>query len=302
MGNSTPEKLSIVFVNYNSTDLLSQALCTLEQAEPVLDKELIVVDNGSSDQKRLRDLCRQRRVRLVLLNKNLGYGAAANRGFRYVRSEFFAVCNPDVEFFPGAVSELVRFLKANPETGVVAPQLLYPDGTPQPSCRRLPKLRYVLAGRRSPVVRLFPNYTPAREFLYADTWNAEAPVEVEAVIGTAMLFRRAAFEEVRGFDEGYFMFAEDLDICQRLQVRGWKVFLEPRARILHQYGAVRKRWRRFTEFHRIKGLLRFFSRGRGGLERVLLTVSFAGYYFLLEAASLFGLGEFEYSWRSKRRG
>ncbi|MEO0005267.1 MAG: hypothetical protein ABIK49_04615, partial [candidate division WOR-3 bacterium] len=108
-------------------------------------------------------------------------------------------------------------------------------------------------------------------------------------------------EAVKGFDETYFMFAEDLDICQRLRDQGWEVFLEPRANIIHHYGGVRRRFRRFTEFQRIKGLHRFFTQRAGKLKRVLLTVGFAGYYFVLEAVGLLGLGEFEYSWQEQRR-
>jgi GT2 family glycosyltransferase len=292
-----PKPLSIIFVNYNSSELLSRALDTLEQEEGAgLDIELIVVDNGSNDRRHLRDLCLRRGVRLVLLKRNLGYGAAANRGFHYARGRYVAVANPDITFLPRALSQLVHFLETNPEAGVVSPQLLYPDRKPQPSCRRLPKLRYVFAGRRSPLVQLFPNYAPAREFLYAELWEAKSPVEVEAVIGTLMVFRRAAFESVKGFDEAFFMFAEDLDICQRLREQGWKVFLEPRARVVHEYGGVRRHWRRFSEFQRVKGLCRFFTRRKKRLARLLLTIGFAGYYFLLEAAGLCGLGELEYSW------
>lgn len=289
--------ISLVFVNYNSTAFLERALLSLKQAEPELDREVIVVDNCSYDKEEVKSLCRRYSCRLVLLGKNRGYGAAANRGFFHARGDFVAVVNPDIEFTTQAVSKLVAFMTENERAGVVGPQLLYPDRTPQPSSRRLPKLRYIFAGRRSPLVRLFPHYAPAREFLYAEVWQETSPVEVEAVIGTFMLFRRAAYISVGGFDESYFMFAEDLDICQRIREKGWKVYLDPRVRIIHYYGGVRRRWRRFTEYHRIKALYRFFTKRKSCLPRMGYAVAFAGYLFITEGAGLAGLSEYEYSWR-----
>jgi GT2 family glycosyltransferase len=293
--------VSLIFINYNSTDFLERALLSLKQAEPELDKEIIVVDNCSYDREAVKRLCERFFCRLVLLKKNRGYGAAANRGFLHARGDFITVVNPDVEFTPQALSRLVAFMIENDDVGVVAPQLLYPDRTPQPSSRRLPKLRYILAGRRSPLVRLFPRYAPAREFLYTDVWQQTAPVEVEAVIGTLMVFRRTAFASVGGFDENYFMFAEDLDICQRLREQGWKVYLDPGVKIVHYYGGVRRRWRRFTEFHRIKALYRFFIRGKSRVIKIFYAVAFAGYLFIIEGGGLVGLGEYEYSWRLRAK-
>jgi GT2 family glycosyltransferase len=114
-----------------------------------------------------------------------------------------------------------------------------------------------------------------------------------------MVFRRAAFAAVGGFDEEYFMFAEDLDICNRLRQMGWQVFLEPGAKVVHYYGAVRRSWRRWTEYQRVRALHRFFTRQSGFLSSLMLTPAFAGYYFTLEALGLVGLGEFEYSWQGK---
>ncbi len=292
----------MIFINYNSVSFLARALATLQRSEPDLRKELIVVDNGSVDTGRLRWLCARYQARLLLLKRNRGYGAAANQGVRIARGEFVAVANPDIEFLSGTISELLKFLVEHSEVGVVGPQLLYPDGSFQPSCRRLPRLRYLFAGRRSPLSRFFPKAVPVKEFLYLDAGKDGMPVEVEAVIGTFMLFRRSAYQAVGGFDERYFMFAEDLDICERLHMQGWRVFLVPKARLFHYYGGVRRVWRRFTEFHRVKALYRFFSRRTNPLFRLFWKIFFAGYYFTLEAIGLVGWGEFEYSWQgmSKR--
>jgi len=291
-------KLSIVFVNYNSALLLSAALASLGRSE---ECERIVVDNASADAGAVVSVCRENGALLIRLGRNLGYGGAANVGFRYARGRYLAVANPDLVFADGAAESLVCFLEENPRAGVVAPQFVYPDGFPQPSARRFPRLRYVLAGRRSQLFRIWPRYSGAKEFLYLEAHKSNGPVEVEAVVGAFMMFRREALEEIGGFDEGYFMFAEDMDICRRLHKRGWQVFLDPRVRVLHHCGGVRRNYRDFTEYHRLKALCRFFCSGRSRPVRGMLSIAFTGYLSMLQAGSALGLREFEYSWQGMRR-
>ena len=177
-------ELALVFVNYDSARWLRTALATAKQATGNLNVELVVVDNfspGEKEREWLREVGAEFGARILLLGKNLGYGAAANRGVAHTRAELVAVCNPDVRFTARSLSRLTEFIRSQPDAGVVSPQLYYPDGTPQPSCRRLPRLRYLFWGRRSPFVRMFPRQAPAREFLYLDVWQSTQPVEVEAV-------------------------------------------------------------------------------------------------------------------------
>jgi N-acetylglucosaminyl-diphospho-decaprenol L-rhamnosyltransferase len=296
-----PPDLTIVFINYNSVRLLDQALSTLRDAEPRLRIETLVVDNGSRDRAGLAEVCRRQGARLVLLGRNAGYGAAFNRGYMHASGRYVAVANPDLVFSMPTATGLVQFLDEHPEAGAVSPQLLYPDGTPQPSARRLPRLRYVLAGRRSPLARILPRYAPARDFLYADVNLAAGPVPVEAVIGTLVAFRRSALDQVSGFDEGFFMYAEDMDICRRLGRSGWSVYLDPRLTVEHFYGGVRRRFQQFGDYQRLKALMRYFMLSRGWTARLALRVAFAAYLFVSEAGWLIGLREFEYSWRSGAR-
>lgn len=296
-----PPDLTIVFINYNSAGLLDRALASLRAAEPLSRVEALVVDNGSRDRTELAAVCRRHEARLVLLGRNAGYGTAFNRGYKYASGRYVAVANPDVVFSTPAATALVRFMDEHAEAGAVSPQLRYPDGTPQPSARRLPRFRFILAGRRSPLVHIFPQYAPARDFLYADAHLASGPVPVEAVIGTLVVFRRSALDEVSGFDEGFFMYAEDMDICCRLGRSGWCVYLDPRVTIEHFYGGVRRGFQQFGDFQRLKALMRYFSLGRGWPARVALRTAFAAYLFLSEAGWLVGLREFEYSWQAGAR-
>ena len=296
-----PPDLTVIFINYNSTGLLERALSSLHACELQLKYETLVVDNGSRDRDELVAACRRNAARLLLLGRNAGYGAAFNRGYRYAAGRHVAVANPDIVFSTPAATALIHFLDDNPDVAAVSPQLRYPDGTPQPSARRLPRLRYVLAGRRSPLARVLPAYAPARDFLYADAHLSAAPVPVEAVIGTFVVFRRSALDQIAGFDDGFFMYAEDMDICRRLGNSGWKVYLDPRVTVEHFYGGVRRRFQQFGDYQRLKALMRYFTLDRGRQAALLLRAAFAAYLFMSEAGWLVGLREFEYSWQSGAR-
>lgn len=297
----TRPDLTVIFINFNSARLLDRALSSLKAAEPDLPIETIAVDNASRDRDELVAVCRRHGARLLRLSRNLGYGTAFNRGYVHARGRYAAVANPDLEFSSPALSGVVRFMDTRPEVGAVSPQLYYGDGTPQPSARRYPRLRYLLAGRRSPLTRMFPRYAPARDFQYADAHRSSEPLAVEAVIGTLVVFRRAALDAVAGFDEGFFMFAEDLDICRRIRRAGWDVLLLPLFHVTHLYGAVRRQAPEFGDYQRLKALRRFFGLGAGAVARALLDVAFASYLAVSEAGWLVGLREFEYSWQSAAR-
>jgi len=293
--------VSVVFISYNSADFLSRALDSLVSTDARVTYETIVVDNASRNTVRLRDLSREYGVRLLLLGRNVGYGAAANRGAKLARGRYLAIANPDIRFSGDVLFRLVESLDNSPQVGVAGPQLVYPDGRLQPSARRYPRLRYALAGRRSPLIRLCPAYSMARRFLYQEVESARDQIPVEAVIGTFMVMRREAYEEVGGFDERYFMFAEDMDLCRRMRRQGWGVVLVPNARLEHYYGGVRRRFRRLTEYHRIKGLCRFLCDGRPLSGRFFIVLASVGYLGVVEAAGLLGLQEYEYSWHRRER-
>ncbi|UCG41738.1 MAG: glycosyltransferase family 2 protein [candidate division WOR-3 bacterium] len=294
----TAPKLSVVFVNYNSTELASRAIASLRRSSCGVTLEILVVDNASADRAAVRSLCAGSGVKVLLLTSNLGYGPAANRAARYASGEYLAIANPDLEFPDGALRDLVSFMDSTPRAGVVGPQLVYPDGSLQPSARRYPRLRYVFAGRRSPLVRAFPGLRIASEFQYLEEASGPGPLRVESVVGPFMVFRKAAFDSVGGFDEGFFMYSEDVDICRRIAAN-WSVYLLPSAQVLHYVGQTRRRYRRFTEYHRVRSLRRFWMRNVGVLGRGLLSVLLAGYLAMLLWFGLMGAGEHEYSWRSK---
>ncbi|HEY6065589.1 MAG TPA: glycosyltransferase family 2 protein [Thermoanaerobaculia bacterium] len=195
--------------------------------------EVVVVDNASDDsiQRRLADEVPSARV--VIESQNRGYGAACNRGARETTRELLLFLNSDAVVGPGAVEALVAALDRDPKAAAVGPRLENPDGSLQPSILRLPTLRriffessgiaYLTRGR-------LRGHSATRE-------DHSLPRAVECVKGAAMLVRRSAFEEVGGFDESFFLYAEESDLCARLSRRGWRIRYEPAARVMHRGGA-----------------------------------------------------------------
>jgi len=294
---SSPEalpKLTIVFVNYNTAELLKDALASLAENRPRFGIELIVVDNASTEDEHLDPTGFALPFQLIRNQTNRGYGPAANQGIAQARGEYVAIANTDIKFIDHSVQLLVDFLGQQPAAGVVSPLFLWADGTPQSPARRFPKIRYLFAGRRSILRPLFPRWRRFREFTYAGIENSPGAVEVEVVFGTFMVAPRQLLRELGGFDEHYTFYVEDVDLCRRIHESGRKIFVLPQARVIHYLGWARHRRGMAAESRRVRGFFRYYR-----LNYPLLTgfffLLFGGYLALLYCASLLGLHEPEHS-------
>ena len=184
-------------------------------------------------------------IELIVNGAVQGFGANHNAAFKRCRTPYFCVCNPDVRLTPDPFPPLLETL-ARPQAGVVGPLVRSPEGATEDSARRFPTAATLLK-------RLFhdpraPDYATDRGAL-----------EVDWIAGMFMLFRSEAFRAVGGFDEAYFMYYEDVDICRRLNAAQWRVLYEPRAAIVHQ---ARRRSRRdpLHARHHLASALRFLLR------------------------------------------
>jgi N-acetylglucosaminyl-diphospho-decaprenol L-rhamnosyltransferase len=208
-------------------------------------------------------------VEVLVPGRNLGYGAAANRGVAATTLPSVLVCNPDLEVGPGALAGLAGVLAADPRCALVGPLIREPGGARYPSARRFPTLTdaagHALFGMFAPTNRFTRSYQEAR--LETATGG---PERVDWVSGACFLVRRSAFEQVGGFDEAYFMYAEDVDLCWRLGRAGWRVAYLPTAEVTHSQGVSTDRhpYRMIIEHHR--SLLRFAARSSKGWRRAIL--------------------------------
>ncbi len=230
--------VSAVIVNWNSGSHLRQALDALFAHLPGGDWDVTVVDNASSDGSDRCAADRGPRCRLVRNARNRGFGAAVNQAVARTAAPCVLIVNPDCRIESGAVAALVAALRADGGCGLAGPAVLGDDGVVQGSARGDPDMLTGLFGRSSRLRRLLPASAAARrnvrdaELAGADGGGAC----VDWVSGACMLVRRCAFEAVGGFDERYFLYWEDADLCRRLRGAGWRMRYVPSARVRHAGG------------------------------------------------------------------
>jgi len=259
-----PGDVAAVVVNHDAGALLTACVASLED-EGVA--EVIVVDNASSDGSPDVLESGHPEVTLVRTGANLGYGAGANRGIGMADAEFVLVSNPDVAVHPGAVAALARAIGAEPTLAVVGPRIEESDGSRYPSARRFPSL--VDAAGHALLAGVAPGNRFSARYRMADL-DPSAPTEVDWVSGACFVARRRALVELGGFDEGYFMYAEDTDLCWRARRAGWGVAYVPDAVVTHLQGVstARHPYRMLVAHHR--SVLRFAVRTTSGWRRLAL--------------------------------
>lgn len=249
-----PPRLSVCLVNWNTRDLLARCLETLAEYPPNCSYEVLVVDNASADGSAALVAERFPDVRLFANNANLGYAAGNNQALSAARGELLLLLNPDIEILPEALAKLVDFMDAHPRAGASAPQLVNPDGSPQPSFRRFPTPSAVLAGLLESA-----GFHVKRPYKFSVKPEA-GPVQVEQPMASATLLRRVALDEVGLFDEGFPLFFNDVDLCLRLVQAGWEIWAVPASRLIHQGGASTRQVRVEAVRASHRSLLRFYRK------------------------------------------
>ena len=260
-------KASAVVVNYNTRDHLVDCVRSLRAAG--ID-DVIVADNDSHDGSEEALAAVDPEARFLPTGGNLGFGTAANRGAAVAEGDFLLVCNPDVVVAPDAVDTLVDALEKDSGLAVVGPLIVDTDGTVYPSPRVFPRMRD--AAGHAFLGFLAPRNRFTRRYRLLDIDRSLPSADVDWVSGACFVARRTAWDSLGGFDEGYFMYAEDVDLCRRAKEAGWRVGFEPAARIVHVQGAAAGLvpYRMIVEHHR--SLLRYSARTARGPKRALLPI------------------------------
>jgi N-acetylglucosaminyl-diphospho-decaprenol L-rhamnosyltransferase len=174
-------------------------------------------------------------ARLIVNERPAGFGANVNRGVAETQSEFVVIANPDTEPEPDAVAVLADFASAAPRRSIVGPQLRYPDGRWQPSRRRFPTVTGTLV-RRTPLRYLARPFERQRGHYLLDERPTE-PVPAEWMLAAFLLLRREMLDELGGFDEGFRLYGEDIELCYRAAKAGWERWYVPAAVVAHSYAA-----------------------------------------------------------------
>lgn len=225
-------RLTVVVVTYNSIGEIEACLdSVVRSAESAIVR---VVDNASTD--RTADFVVERfpHVDLIRSEENIGFGAGANLGVRRATTPFVFLLNPDAEVEPTSLGLLIDLLEQHPDAAATGPLVLNSDGSIQPSRRRFPTpgqaVVHGFLGLFRPSNRVTRSYT-------MDDVPLDRPTRVDWLAANSILLRRDRFQEIGGFDERFFFFMEDVDLCKRLGERGWSLWFEPRAQVMHAWGA-----------------------------------------------------------------
>jgi N-acetylglucosaminyl-diphospho-decaprenol L-rhamnosyltransferase len=226
--------LTVVVVSHDHGRYLEACLRSLEPGRHAVSLEVIVVDNASRDETS-EVVARFPWALLVRNTEREGFSANNNKALRRARGRHALLLNPDTEVEDGALQTLVAFLDENPRVGLCGPQLRYPDGRVQASCRRFPNLAWVLL-RRTPLRLVLSETEATRAHLMAD-FDHDRRARVDWLLGAAIAARRELLATVGLLDEGFFLYVEDIDWALRAGQAGWEVWYVPEARVVHHHQA-----------------------------------------------------------------
>jgi len=281
MNNKTTPDISVSIVSYNTRDLLRDCLLSLQERSAEAHLEIIVIDNGSVDGS--AEMVRQEfpKVLLKRAGSNLGYGVANNRALENATGKYFWILNSDTTIEAGTITAMLQAMETQPRCGAVGARLILSDGSTQPSCAADPSLWAVFC-EQTYLYKLIP--TNRLTGGYAMTyWNYDEARAVPQVCGASLLVRHEAWQQVGGFDEAYFMYFEDTDLCLRLRRAGWEVWYWPPARIRHHLGGSsaghwRTRARMIASYNASR--IFYFSRYQGTTAgRILKILTLGGAFF-----------------------
>ena len=245
-------RTSCIIVSYKSLDSLKICIESIKEQKGVA-LEIVVVDNDSRDGT--DDYLNKLDLKHILLNKNRGFGAAVNLAAKKAEYKYLFILNPDTIVPQDSLRKLFQFAESGSEYGLIAPTLEYPDGKPQLSARSLPRRRDFLLSRGSPLYKLGVTGEKEAGYIIPDDIK---PVKIPAVSATAIMVKTALFNDIGGFDERFFMYLEDIDLCRRIRERGMPITLVPEVKIKHSWRESSSKKPFFTSYHHHLSILKYF--------------------------------------------
>lgn len=268
---------------YNCLEPLKECLASLERQRGC-SFETIVVDNASTDGA--IEFLSTRDIEKIFPGKNIGFGAAVNLGAQRARGKYLFILNPDTVLPLDALNSLFNFAERHPHCGLISPALTFPDGAIQLSARKLPRRRDLFWGRSSPLFKL--GLTDEKQAGYIAPENCQ-PLKVPAVSATALLVPSDIFMAVGCFDERYFMYMEDIDLCHAVTARGHEIWLLPTVKVAHGWRKSSANRPYFTMCHHHLSVLKYFLKYEPGhlIANVLLLAALIAGFTLNSLLILF---------------
>jgi GT2 family glycosyltransferase len=233
--------LSIIIVPFNSPKDMDVTLEAVYASRVSFDYEVIIIDNGSKIETQTRDLIREKflsdpaiaQKTTYVENENEGFPGGNNRGMKLAKGEYILLLNPDTKLDPGNLQVMMEFLQTRPDVGIATCKLVKANGDLDWACRRSEPNPWRSFARLFGLQKLFPKTFGSYNVMNKDV-NEET--EVDACVGAYMFFHRRIYELTKGFDEDFFMYGEDLDLCKRVREAGFKVWYYPKTSCYHFKG------------------------------------------------------------------
>jgi len=253
-------RVSVVIVNFNAGELLTE--CVRSVLSSNMPVEVFVSDNGSTDEsiRFLEDNIHDERLHIICNGKNLGFAKANNRVLADTKGGHLLFLNPDCLIQGDTLERLIAEMDSRHDVGMAGCLICNPDGSEQAGCRRRVPTPWRTLVRLFYLDKLFPNHPKFQNIALSLTPLPDKPIEIEAISGAFMLVRRTAMEDVGLLDEGYFLHCEDLDWCMRFRQKGWKILFVPDVEITHAKGTCSHARPVRVEWHRHKGMVRFYRK------------------------------------------
>ena len=225
--------LSIIILNYKTRGLVKHCINNVRATTANFAYEIIVIDNGSSDGIEAMMKENFPDIKFIQTGKNLGFAAGNNIGIKEAKGKHVLILNPDVTVLNGSIEKMLKFMEANPEIGIVGPKLINPDGSYQISCRTFQTPKLILY-RRTPLGRLPFAKKQLEKHLMLDFDHSSAR-EVDWFLGACMLINKECLDKMGLFDERFFIYFEDMDLCRRFWMNGYKVYYLAEAEMVHLF-------------------------------------------------------------------
>ncbi|MCX6812405.1 MAG: glycosyltransferase family 2 protein [Candidatus Berkelbacteria bacterium] len=272
-----PCELSIIIVDYKSFDLTANVVSDIEKFLPTVRHEILIVDNDGTTTDKFRDLYRDdKNIKIIRAEKNRGFGAGNNLGAKSAKGKYLLLLNPDTRIVDDSISKMLDFLAAHPEIGVLSPLIYQPDGK---TLQRhffadFQSFSGLIWKRRQNNARVIPNFSsviPAHRVNSGGVHNSSDDFFlVEMTTAAALMIRRDLFEKLGGFDQKFFMYFEDEDLCRRITKLGLKNAVLKTAKIIHLEGQSSNNQQKKKFYYASQNY--YWQKWYGTLPRILMQI------------------------------
>jgi len=276
--------ISIIIVNYNVKDFLYQCINSIYKSPNNLNIEIIVVDNNSKDGSADFIKSKFANLKFIELNENLGFARANNIGIKESKGKYILILNPDTIIQEDTLRKMYDFMESHPEIGCSGCKVLNPDGSFQLACRRGFPTPWASFSKLFGLQKLFPK---SKFFAkYNQTFRStDETYEIDAIMGAFMFCRKIAIDQVNGFDNNFFMYGEDIDLCWRLRECGWKVYYYHQTSIIHYKGESTRR-SSINEIKHFYKAMEIFAKKHYSKSKIFLSILKLGIFIRTALAYL----------------